>query len=75
MSVRPDLKYIASKVVTRKAIDFLEGLIKPPSDQPQAQPQGAEQAPPESEGEGDLLGTLLERALKKNHPSSDVPSQ
>lgn len=71
LAVLPDLKYIASRVVTRKVVDLLEGLLQPPSDQSQPPTEGAEPSQPER----DLLGTILQRALQKDRPPSETPSQ
>ena len=60
VSVLPDLRYVASKVIVTKAVDVLGELLQrgqpaegaAPSDQPQPT-------------EDDLLGQFLKKALKK----------
>jgi len=73
VAVLTDLGYVASKVVTRKAADLLEGLLERSSDQPDTPPQDQETEPPAPER--DLLGTILQRALQQRAPSSDAPPQ
>ncbi|MBI4340819.1 MAG: AsmA family protein [Candidatus Omnitrophica bacterium] len=77
LAVLPDLNYIASKVVVTKAVDVLERLLRPkaepsPEASPQASPEAtAPQQPPTTE---ELIGGLLQRALRKHLPQ-ETPSQ
>ena len=64
VSVTPDLKYVASKVLVNAAVDALGRLLKK---------ENGEQAPaPAESGGGDLLGTLLQRALQPKKSSQPV---
>jgi len=67
--VVPDLNYVASKVITKKAVNVLEGLLDRKSDQ-------SNTTPPTATGDGqktptaDLLGDVLRRALEKRSKKS-----
>jgi len=69
LAIMPDLNYVASKVITKKAVNLLEGLLDRKSDQ-------SNTTPPTATGDGqktptaDLLGDVLRRALEKRSKKS-----
>ncbi len=66
LAVRPDLNYIASKVIASKAVDLLDDLLKKSTkseDTPSQEPQSPETAPQDSSGSA--LEQLLQKALEK----------
>jgi hypothetical protein len=88
VAVLPDLNYVASRVVTRKAADFIGDLLAPKDEAPAdgapgqggAAPTDGNAAPgtaapaTTAPDEGDILQQLLQRALERPRPS-DPPAQ
>ncbi|MBI4343909.1 MAG: DUF748 domain-containing protein [Candidatus Omnitrophica bacterium] len=64
VAVLPDLQYVASRVLVRKAVDVLGRLLAPELDA-QAPPPGQAQAgePQQKPSKEELIGTLLQRVL------------
>ena len=60
VAVWPDLNYVASRVVVRKAVDFLGGLLKADTPQTSDQP-GTDRT---DQGSGGLLDQFLKKALE-----------
>lgn len=69
LAVTPDLNYVASKVIAKKAVNLLEGLLDRKSDR-------SNTTPPTATGDGqntsttDLLGDVLRRAIEKRSKKS-----
>lgn len=80
LAVLPDVNYIASKVIVRKAIDIIGGLLERKSEaasgseaSPNGQTAPSQTAEPTPE---ELVGGLLRRALKKHLPAEEIaPAQ
>ena len=65
LAVLPDLNYVASKVITKKAVNVLEGLLDRKSDQSPTATGDGQKTPT-----ADLLGDVLRRALEKRSKKS-----
>lgn len=86
VAVLPDVNYVASRVVTRKAADFIGSLLAPKEDEapdaaaPQTPADGSAPDGPaspstaEEPSDGDILRQLLQRALERPRPA-DTPAQ
>ena len=71
--VRPDLRYVASRLVTTKAEEWIGGLLQKNAEKKETTPQG-EPAPQETQPAttyGDLLGGLLKNVLTKETASKE----
>ena len=73
VSIRPDAKYVASKVLTTAAVDALGRLLR--REQPSSS-GAAGSAPPQEQAPdaGALLGQLLQRALDRRAPPESSPA-
>jgi len=69
IAVLPDLQYVASRVITVKAVDLIGQWLDKQRDGSDQQPEAASPAqPPDdsaSPGDGDLLGEFLQRVIKQ----------
>ncbi|MBI3083567.1 MAG: AsmA family protein [Candidatus Omnitrophica bacterium] len=70
VAVLPDLRYVASRIVVTTAVDLIGRLLR--KDTPEA---GGEAGSDQAEGSpGDILGQLLQKAIKHGNPSDAPPS-
>ena len=71
--VVPDVKYVASRVLTTTAIDALGRFLQreAPSQEGQGQPQSTTPPPTET---GELLGQFLQRAIERHESSKSSSS-
>ncbi len=72
VAVRPDVRYVASKVVVTKAVDWLGKFLEPKEE---SSSPSSEDQHPDSSQTPDLLGNLLQRALERRAPAQSSQPQ